>query len=194
MRIVSILLLAIALTGCAANQAPPPTNLPAGVTVSEVQNWDKAVKALNAISVTAKSGTDDVIALNRAGIFKDGAAYVATLGAIKKMDLAGIEGAKYLQTVPNQWGVPIQGKVASILAGITAALQDANKNGLAGIKDPASVDKFNKVIAAFQVSIAIIQATLSLSTQVSTGPCSPNISGVGDVTLVIDCKEVALVH
>lgn len=158
--LLTLVALVALVAGCAA-RAKNVTNLPAGVTMTQVQNWDAAVANLQKIAATTSTLRQAVIALNKTGAFPDGPAYAATLDGIGKVDQLQIEAANFLQTVPNDWSLPTQQKVQAYVQQIQATLTDITTNGVAGIKDPASQSQISTLISNIGAAAAII---ISLTT------------------------------
>lgn len=147
---VVVLLSCFAYMGCAA-RVKTVSNLPAGVSNSQVIEWDAAVANLERIASATSGARQSVIALNKAGAFPDGAAYAITISDIAKIDQAQIIAARFLETVPNSWGKGTQQAVSSYITEIQAAVSEITDTGLAGIKDQSSrnqVQAFTQTIAA----------------------------------------------
>lgn len=153
--IVFLVILVVNFSGCAA-RAKNITGLPAGVSQSQVQSWDAAVANLQKISVTASSLRQAVIALNRAGAFPDGPAYVATLTGIGKIDQLQIAASQFLQSVPNDWSLPTQTKVQAYVQQIQAALTDVTNSGVVGIKDATSKSQVDALITNLRAAANVI--------------------------------------
>src|ERR1700739_884814 len=85
--------------GCAARQKNI-TNLPAGVTETQVQNWDTAVATLDKIAQTTSTLRQAIIALNQSKVLPDGTVYGSILTSLGKIDQAQIDAVSYLKAQP----------------------------------------------------------------------------------------------
>ena len=156
------------LAGCAARQKTV-TNLPAGVTQSQAQNWDSAVANFDKIAQTVSTLRQAVIALNQqtvtaSGTHKvlpDGATYVAILTAIGKIDQAEIDASNFLKAQPQNWGVDAQTKVKNEIAIIQQEIAAINSQGLTGIKDQNAQNQVQQLVNNLSSLTAVI---LSLAT------------------------------
>ena len=157
---VAVAAAAIAFTGCAA-RVKTVTNLPAGVTQKQAQNWDAAVADLHKIAATTSTLRQTVILLNQKGVIPDGAAYANILTSIGRVDQLQWAGAVLLQGSPNNFSVSVQAQVNSFITSITAELQALNTAGATGIKDPASLQSVNALLgdiaAAANLELALTQ-------------------------------------
>jgi len=147
--------LTVAIAGCAA-RVKTVTNLPAGVTQTQVQNWDAAVADLQKIASVTTSLRQSVISLNKAGVFPDGPAYADTITGIGKIDELQIEASNYLQSVPSDWSLPTQQKILAETQQIQAILTDMTNTGIVGIKDPASQSQVATLISNIGAAAALI--------------------------------------
>ena len=161
---LSALGLALLLAGgCAARQSTI-TNLPTGVTQSQVQTWDMAVKNLDTIAntvstvrqltqslcgatVTTSAGTSQVMTP---------AACALILTDIGKIDQAEIEAANVLNAIPNTWGASTSSQIAQYIAIITSAAADITTNGLAGIKNPSAQAQVQGFLATINAAVKVI--------------------------------------
>ncbi len=144
-----------ATAGCAA-RVKTVTNLPAGVTQTQVQNWDAAVADLQKIAQVTTTLRQSVIALNQSGAFPDGTAYTDTLTGIGRIDEIQIEASNYLESVPSDWSLPTQQKILAETQQIQAILTDMTNNGVVGIKDPASQSQVATLISNIGSVAALI--------------------------------------
>jgi hypothetical protein len=133
-----LLLLAssIGLAGCAAHNTV--TNLPTGVTQTQVNNWTTAVNAVQQLSNVVHAATNATITLRQQNVFNDTPAYTAALNAEGKAAEAIATAAQFLNGVPNNWGASTQQQVGSYITLALQALQSANATGILGVKDPTS--------------------------------------------------------
>jgi len=159
-RFIFILPILLLLSGCAA-RVKTVTALPAGVSQTEVQNWDSAVAALQKIAVSTSTLRQAVISLNKSGIFPDSSAYVGTLMGIGRVDELQIETAKILQSVPSDWSLSTQNKVLSEMQQIQAILTNLTNTGIVGIKDSASQSQVTTLINNLAATVSLV---ISLTT------------------------------
>lgn len=157
--IFAFLISCCVLAGCAARQKNI-SNLPAGVTQTQVQNWDMAVADLDKIAQSTSALRQAVIGLNRQGVIPDGTVYVAILTSLGKIDQAQIDAAAFLKAQPNNWGVSTQAKVKNDLAIISAELTNITQQQLAGIKNPGAQAQVTQLIAEVT---AVVNLVLSLT-------------------------------
>lgn len=142
-----ILCTMLTLAGCGA-RVKTVTNLPPGVTQQQAQNYDAAVADLQKLSAATSTLRQSVIALNKAGTFPDGPAYVATLQAIGKVDQFQITAANFLKTVtPATYDSSAKAKLAGYINQISLAVEQLNAAGTTGIKNQQSLQQINTLIA-----------------------------------------------
>jgi hypothetical protein len=153
----------LGIAGCAARQSNI-TNLPTGVTLSEVQKWDTATANLAKIATAVTAARQSVLFLCDTPVPTSGVPLVSAAACIKmaddlgKIDQVQIAASQYLQTVPNSWGTPVAAQVASFISTITLQLQDINSYGVTGISNPTSVSEVNGFLSTISASAAIIAA------------------------------------
>lgn len=159
-RFVFLLIMAVLLVSCAKNATV--SNLPPNVTSQQFLNWDKAVKTNLAMSQIIQAGTTTTIQFTDQGTLPK-AASIVLLTALKKMAEAGQGMNKFLTSVPNNWGVPVQGQVQFYVTAVQTALGDATDNGLLGVKDLTTQQKLKELLAQIQGSVQIIQGLIDLT-------------------------------
>jgi hypothetical protein len=163
MKVFTALVLAVALTGCAARQSSI-TNVPPGVTQAQVQAWDTAVANLHKITVANSTLRQTVISLhsttdaNGNAVFPNGAAYVATLTMIGKIAQTENAAATFLQGVPNSWPASTKAQIAAYMNDIAQTVQTLNTEGVTGITNTASQKQVNTLISEITSSVTIILA------------------------------------
>lgn len=150
----------VSIAGCAA-RAKNVTNLPAGVSQTQVQNWDSAVADLQKVAQVTTTLRQTVISLNKTGVFPDGPAYAGTLAGIGRIDELQIEALNYLQSVPSDWSLTTQNKILAETQQIQAILTDITNNGIVGIKDPTEQSQVAQLISNLGAAAALI---ISLTT------------------------------
>ena len=144
-KTIWILVVALTLSGCAARQKTV-TNLPAGVTQQQAQNWDSAVANLDKIAQTVSTLRQAVIALNQQKLLPDGSTYVAILTSIGKIDQAEIDASAFLKAQPQNWGVDAQTKVKNEIAIIQQEIAAINAQQLAGIKSQSAQNQVQQLV------------------------------------------------
>jgi hypothetical protein len=160
---VAALGLALIFSGCAA-RTTTITNLPTGVTTSQVQNWDSAVKDLATIATITHTAQQLVTTLHSSTVTVNGTASTVLTGAaydtlvadLAKVDQAQIEASEFLKTVPQNWGQSTQTQIAGYITAITAALADATANGLVGVKNPSAQAQLAQFLADIGQTAALI--------------------------------------
>lgn len=153
--IVTLAAIVAMVAGCAA-RAKDVTNIPAGVTQTQVQNWDAAVANLQKIAATTTTLRQAVISLNKTGAFPDGAAYAGTLSGIGRIDELQIAAANFLKGVPNDWSATTQETVNGYVTQIQAILTNLTSSGVVGIKNPQSQQQVTALINEIGAAAAII--------------------------------------
>jgi len=162
---LAIVTLAASLAGC--RHTTTVTNLPTGVTQTQVQNWDSAVRDLNVMADSIHAASQLVQTLHNTTIVSNGATSVVlpsgkafdTLTAdLAKADQAEILAAEFLKTVPNNWGQSTQTQIASYISAVTAAIADATANGLAGITNSQSQAQVAQLLQAIASTAGLFQS------------------------------------
>jgi hypothetical protein len=143
------------LFSCAARQKNI-TNLPPGVTQTQVQNWDTAVANLDKISTITTALRQAVIGLRTQGVITDDKVYAAILTSLGKVTLLQVDAANFLKAQPNNWGADTQTKVKNDLALIQAELNAITQQQLAGIKNPSAQQQVQQLIAEIGSAAALI--------------------------------------
>jgi hypothetical protein len=152
-----VCVVALVLCACAA-RVTTVTNLPPGVTVTQVQTWDTAVANLDKFSQSLTTVRQSVQAAHNSGAFPDGPEYTTVVNAIGRAAQVELEASKFLRGVPNDWSATTQQTFANYTAQIAQALEDAVKNGTTGIKN-ASAEQ--QVITAITNAAAIMGIALA---------------------------------
>ena len=151
----SVLVLAFSLAGCAA-RVQNVTGLPAGVTQTEVQQWDTAVQNLNKISGAVSAARQSLIALHTGGLLPDGPAYVTALQVIGKIDTLEVSASAVLQQTPNNFSASTKAQVQALLQQISAQLLTLNSSGVTGIKNPNSQTQVADLIGEISAAVTLI--------------------------------------
>lgn len=149
-----------AVGGCAA-RVKNVTNLPPGVTLKQVQDWDAAVGNLHKIATVTSTLRQTVIGLNRAGVYGDSKAYIASLRAIAKVDQLQIDAANFLQPMPATFGEAQKAKLRDFMGQIAAEINTLNTQGILGIKNPDSQRQVTQLIAEITAAVNLVLAFAS---------------------------------
>lgn len=169
-KIIWIWVVAFTLAGCAARQKNI-TNLPAGVTQQQAQNWDSAVANFDKIAQTVSTLRQAVIALNQQTvtdstgthkILSDGSTYVAILTSIGKIDQAEIDASAFLKAQPQNWGVDAQTKVKNEIAIIQQEIAAINAQQLAGIKSQSAQNQVQQLVNNLSGLASLILSSVKL--------------------------------
>src|SRR6266436_7423358 len=72
------------------------TNLPAGVSNSQVNNWINASNSLKDVQDTTHGVLTATVNLNHSGVIPDNAKYVTALGALGRANQSEVELAQFL--------------------------------------------------------------------------------------------------
>lgn len=161
-RFSSLLLYFVAsllLSSCAARQKNI-TNLPAGVTLAEVQNWDSAVANLDKIAQTTSTLRQAIVALNQQGVIADGDTYGRLLTSLGKIDQLQIDAVQFLKTQPKNWGVSTQLKVKNDLTLIQQELLNITQQQMAGIKSAGAQKQVGAMVTQIGDLAAIVLSTV----------------------------------
>jgi hypothetical protein len=145
--------------GCAA-RTKNITNLPAGVTQAEVQNWDKEVAALHKMATITTSVRQGIIGLERAGAFPDSVTYVNALRAIAKVDQLELAASDYLRSTPEYFGQPQKDKIRGMLNDIAGELEGLNVQSLASIKNAQTKQEVSNLVTEL---VATLNLALSFA-------------------------------
>ncbi len=141
--------------GCAARQKNV-TNLPAGVTLTQVQAWDSAVANLDKIASSTTAARQAIIALHAQGVIPDGVTYGKILTALARIDQAQISAAAFLKAYPNTWSPGLATQMQAYMNDISAQLQAITNDGLVGIKNADSQKQVSALIAEITSFVNII--------------------------------------
>jgi hypothetical protein len=158
-----VLLLALCVSsiyfcGCAARQKNV-TNLPAGVTLAEVQHWDSAVANLDKIAQTTSTARKAVMDLNQQGLVA-GEYYGKILTTFGKIDQLQIDAVQFLKSQPKNWGASTQAKVNNDLSLIQAELQNLTQQQMVGIKSAGAQKQVGALITEIGDLAALILSTV----------------------------------
>src|SRR5271157_1458628 len=134
--IFAFLVSSFVFVGCAARQKNI-TNLPAGVTQTQAQQWDSAVANLDKIASTTSAVRQAVIAMNAQDPIP-APYYGHILVALAKIDQSQISAAAFLKAYPNTWTPGLAAQMQNYMNDISAQLQALTQSGLVGIKNPTS--------------------------------------------------------
>lgn len=154
---ISIVLLSMVLLlgGCAA-RVKNVTDLPPGVTLSQVQSWDSAVANLHKMATATSSVRQAIIATNKQGVFPDGQAYATTLQILGKIDEIQLAASAVLKQSPNNFSDSVRSKIKDYMEQISEQVTLLNTNGVTGIKNPTSQQQVAKTISEITGAVALI--------------------------------------
>jgi hypothetical protein len=151
------LLLTVALLfGLVGCQKTAGVSTPAGVSDATLT---KIASAVDSVAKSNKALTDFVIAQNAAGTIPDAdTANILTVankvaGAVKA---ATATTRAFTQMTPDQ-----RGNVLSVIQAVIGPVNDALTNGLAGIKNQATLAKVTQIMQGIQAALGTAQAILT---------------------------------
>jgi hypothetical protein len=153
--IFAFLISSFVFIGCAARQKNV-TNLPAGVTQTQVQQWDTAVANLDKIAQSNTALRQAVIQLRGQGLIPDDKVYGVLLTAIGKIDQAEVSAAAMLKAYPNTWTPGLAAQIQQYTAIISAQLTAITQSGLAGIKNPNSQQQVSQLITEITTALNLV--------------------------------------
>ena len=158
---IGTMIIAASLGGCGAKRVKNVTDLPPGVTLSEVQQWDAEVAALHKMATVTSSLRQGVIALNQAGAFPYPAAYIIALRSIAKIDQTELAASAFLRQSPQHFGAAEKLKVAGMLQDIATQLKTLNLQSLVAIKNEDTKKNVtllvNDLTAAMNLALSFAQ-------------------------------------
>jgi len=156
--IFAFLVSSFVLSGCAARQKNV-TNLPAGVTLAEVQHWDSAVANLDKIAQTTSTARKAVMDLNQQGLVS-GEYYGTILTSFGKIDQLQIDAVQFLKMQPKNWSVSTQLKVKNDLALMQSELQNLTQQQILGIKNAGAQKQVGALVTEIGDLAALILSTV----------------------------------
>ena len=151
--LVAVLCMSLATVGC--QKKVTVTNLPPGVTQTQVNSYYTAVGISKTIANSADNITDAVIQLNREGIFPDGAAYANTLRSLGKIAQAGKRADAALKEAPQYFGAREKAVVYSLIQDVADELNTVELQSTLGIKS----DQAKATIVALTKTIELALQT-----------------------------------
>jgi hypothetical protein len=132
------------LAGCAA-RVKNVTNLPPGVTLAEVQSWDKEVAALHKIASGTSAVRQGILGLEQAGAFGNSQEYVKALVAVAKIDQLELVASAYLKQNPQHFGQAEKSKITGMLQEIGG--QITALESVAAIKNADTKNQISTLVA-----------------------------------------------
>jgi hypothetical protein len=142
--------------GCAA-RVKNVTNLPAGVTLQQVQAWDSAIADLHKIASVVSTLRPSLTDLHAGGALDD-AYYGDALRVMGTIDQAELAAVAVLQQSPQNFSASAKQQVAGYIQTISTQIQHLNAIGATGIKNPKSLQTVNGLIADLTSVVALILA------------------------------------
>ena len=160
--LVPMLCFALLSAGCAARQTAI-TNLPTGVTQSEVQNWDTAVKNLDIIAQSVSTARQTIVPLCTPSAANPTPVIPQSYCKVILTDIGKIASAEFsadqlLEQTPSNWGTSTANQVGQYISQITTLLFDLTNNGVVGIKDAVTAQSIDALLNTIRASAVIIQA------------------------------------
>jgi len=140
-----LMALAFCFGGCAA-RVKNVTNLPAGVTLTETQQWDTEVANLHKIADTVSALRQAVIGVRAAGGYPDDKAYAITLQALARIDQVELQAVAFLKSAPQTFGTGQKATIKFYVQTIAQELLTLNTAGVTGIKNPDSLKQVNALL------------------------------------------------
>lgn len=151
--LVSLVLCLSLVYGTACHKKTVVTNMPVGVTSTEVTNWYTAVGITSQIANTTNDLTEVLIQLNKAGVWRDGPSYASALRSCGRIAQAGQVATNQLRQMPNDFGKSQHNILLTLGNSMLTELSNVNTLAMVDIKNPNSQ-------AAVQLLIKSIQAAL----------------------------------
>lgn len=173
-KILAVAMAAFLFAGCAA-RVKTVTDLPAGVTQQQAQQWDSAVADLHKIAATVSTLRQSLTDLHTETLLTD-EYYADALRAVAHMDQLELAAEAVLRQAPSHFTTGTKTQVASYVTQILAELQKLVSTGAAGIKSAGSQQAVEQILQE-GISVVNLVLTLTGSTPVATidGPLSgPN--------------------
>jgi hypothetical protein len=156
---LTVSLLAVAwLMGACAPRVKTVTNLPAGVTQQQAQQWDSAVATLHKIASTTSTLRKTVIQLHDQGIFPDSPAYAETLRIIANADVLELNAANFLKKTPSEFGLTQKQFISAQMQAMIGELNQINSEGLLGIKNSAAQKQVSGLLTELTAAAQLILA------------------------------------
>lgn len=152
---ILVLLVAVSVSGCAP-RVKNVTDLPPGVTLTQVQRWDRAVTDLSTIASLTSAARKTAIELNMAGDFPAGPPYRTTLEAIANVDTLQLAASSVLKETPNQFTDTTRSRVKEMMDQISAQIVLLNATGGIGIKNKDNQMKFQKLLGQIQAAADLV--------------------------------------
>jgi hypothetical protein len=156
--------LSMAMIGCAARQSTI-TNLPTGVTQTQVQKWDTAVKDLTTIANTVSTARQSILYLctteapGATTTLIPTAACKAIATDFGKIDNIEIAAAGFLEGVPKTWNQTIATQVNQWTSQIAALLIDITAN-VASISNQSTVAEITGFVTTISTAVTEISGLL----------------------------------
>jgi hypothetical protein len=148
-----------ASAGCAVRQKNV-TNLPAGVTLAQVQHWDSAVANLDKIAQANSAARKAIMGLSQQGVISEGPYYGKILTSLGKIDEFQLDAVQFLKAQPKNWSLSTQARVQNDLQLIQAEMQNVLRQQLVGIKNADKQKQFGALITEIGDLTAIILTSI----------------------------------
>lgn len=148
--------LTITLTGCAA-RTKNVTNLPAGVTLKQAQDWDSAIANLHKVASTVSTLRQTLTDVHNSGVLSN-EYYADGLRAIAHVDQLELSAENVLRQSPQNFSLATKQKVNGFIQQIIVEIEHLNEAGTTGIKNANSLKQVDNLLAEMAAVVNIILA------------------------------------
>ena len=142
----AVLALSLSLAGCAA-RVKTVTDLPAGVTQKQAQDYDAAVRYLHEMASVTSSLRQAVIGVHDAKAFASDDAYVAMLQGLGRIDQIQLAASQMLRQAPQAFGQPQKQQIELYMQLATNEVQKLNSAAALNVKNTQSQQQLNDLIS-----------------------------------------------
>lgn len=157
--VAGAMILAFALGGC-GSRVKAVTNLPPGVTLKEVQDWDAAIadlhKVASIVSRVHKAVTDLHAAQYDGKPVLSDEYYAEAIRTVAHIDQLELSAESVLRKSPQNFSETTKQQVAGYVSQISTELQHLNSMGATGIKNPKSLQQVNNLLGEVTAVVALI--------------------------------------
>jgi hypothetical protein len=156
---IGCVVLMCTLAAC-ASRVKNVTNLPAGVTLKQAQDWDAAVADLHKVASTVAALHKTVSDLHAASY--DGKPvlsdeyYAEALRAFGHIDQLELGAEAVLRQTPQNFSLGAKQQVSAFVQQMAAELQQLNSAGAIGIKNPKAQEQVNNLLKEATAIVALI--------------------------------------
>lgn len=157
--VATSLLMSFFLFGCAA-RVKTVTNLPAGVTQKQAQDYDTAVANLHKISTATSTFRQAVIDLRNNGLITDDGYYVSLLQGISRMDQLELASVSVLRDSPEYFAAG-KGQVLQYSQQISSEIAKLNAAGVTGIKSANAQTQVSNLLTEITAAVSLVISATS---------------------------------